>query len=134
MRYLDSSIPLCVMTGEPRSHLDECLRIMEHVEEGEEEVATTAFTVAEILHILKKRETIGSKKMNDTIKSFLDCNGLKLLDVEAALCRDAVELSSQFNVDFVDAYNVLSMKRKGIEEVYSLDEHYDLFTDIKRII
>jgi predicted flavoprotein YhiN len=26
----------------------------------------------------------------------------------------------------VDAYNILTMRRKGIQEIYSLGEHYDI--------
>ncbi|MFQ5800127.1 MAG: type II toxin-antitoxin system VapC family toxin [Candidatus Hydrothermarchaeales archaeon] len=134
LRYIDSSLPLCVMTGEPREYYSSCLEIMEKVEKGEETVVTSVFTVAEIGHILKKREKLDSKKTSDMTVSLLDCQGLKLLDVEAILCRDAIELSSQYSVDFVDAYNVLTMKRKAIEEIYSLDEHYDIFKDVKRVI
>ncbi|MFQ6135942.1 MAG: type II toxin-antitoxin system VapC family toxin [Candidatus Hydrothermarchaeales archaeon] len=134
LRYIDSSVPLCVMTGEPRGYHNWCLEIMEQVEKGEENVATSVFTVAEIVHILKKREKLDDEKTTDMIISLLDCQGLKLLDVESILCRDAIELSSQYGIDFVDAYNVLTMKRKKIEEIYSLDDHYDRFKDIKRVI
>ncbi len=89
LRYLDSSIPLCVMTGEPRGYYSRCIEIMEKVEKGEEKVATSIFTVAEIQHILKKREKLDAGKTTNMIVSFLDCQGLKLLDVEAALCRIA---------------------------------------------
>lgn len=134
LRYLDSSIPLCVMTGEPRGYYSRCIEIMEKVEKGEEKVATSIFTVAEIQHILKKREKLDAGKTTNMIVSFLDCQGLKLLDVEAALCRIAIEVSLQYGVDLVDAYNVLTMKKRKIEEIYSLDDHYDKFKDIKRVI
>jgi|Deesub1362B_J571_1020462.scaffolds.fasta_scaffold18962_3 predicted nucleic acid-binding protein len=39
-----------------------------------------------------------------------------------------------FKFDFVDAYNVLIMRKRGIREIYSLDEHYDVFRDIKRVV
>jgi predicted nucleic acid-binding protein len=68
------------------------------------------------------------------VTSLLDCKGLKLLDVEAILCGDAVETSSRYDVDFVDAYNVLTMRRKKIREIYSLDGHYDMFKDVKRVV
>lgn len=134
MRYVDSSIPLCVMTGEPKGYYGRCLGIMERLEKGEEKAATSVFTIAEIGHILRKREKLEGRKAEDMLLSLLDCEGLKLLDAEAVLCRNAVEISSQYGIDFVDAYNVLTMKRNKIGEIYSLDEHYDAFREIKRLI
>ena len=48
--------------------------------------------------------------------------------------QDRIEVSLQYGVDLVDAYNVLTMKKRKIEEIYSLDDHYDKFKDIKRVI
>ncbi len=132
MKYLDASIPLCVMTGEPSEHYQRCAEIMERLETGKERISTSVFTVAEIRHILEKREKVGIEKAGRMVLSLLDCLGLKLLDAEAILCREAVELADKFKVDFVDAYNVLTMRRNGIKEIYSLDDHYDMFEDIER--
>jgi predicted nucleic acid-binding protein len=131
---MDTSIPLCVMTGEPKEFYPRCLNIMEKIERGDERVATSVFTVAEMGHILEKRERFGGEAIKDMVLSLLDCHGLKLLDVEAILCRDAVELSARYGIDFVDSYNVLTMKRNKIKEIYSLDEHYDMFKEIKRVV
>jgi len=49
--------------------------------------------------------------------------------VEAALGREARRLRLKYGVDFIDAYNVLTMKK----EIYSLDRHYDIFKEIRRI-
>ncbi|WP_456474277.1 type II toxin-antitoxin system VapC family toxin [Candidatus Pyrohabitans sp.] len=132
MRYIDTSIPLCVMTGEPRELYSRCVEIMGRVERGEEKVSTSVLTVAEIKFILEGREKLNDRKATDMVLSFLDCLGLKLLDVEAGACREAVEISAKFGLDFVDAYNVLTMRRNGIKEIYSLDGHYDIFKDIQR--
>lgn len=102
MRYLDASVPLCVMTKEPKKYYERCVGVVNKIEQGEESAAASVFTIAEIGYILERRE--------------------------------ALELRSEYGIDFVDAYNVLTMRRNGIKEIYSLDEHYDAFTDIKRRI
>jgi predicted nucleic acid-binding protein len=122
------------MTGEPEEHYPGCAGIMERVEAGRERVSTSVFTVAEIRHILEKREKIGQKKATRMVLSLLDCLGLKLLDAEAMVCREALETADRFKVDFVDACNVLTMRRNRLREIYSLDEHYDRFPDIKRLL
>ena len=103
-------------------------------EKGEEKVVTSVFTVAEIKYLLEGSERFDENKATDMVLSFLDCIGLRLVDVEASACREAVEMSGRFQVDFVDAYNVLIMRRRGIREIYSLDEHYDVFRDIKCVV
>jgi predicted nucleic acid-binding protein len=120
------------MTGEPAKYYRKCLEIMERLETGRERISTSVFTVAEIRHILEKREKLDREKISRMVLSFLDCLGLKLLDAEAIICREAVALADKFQVDFVDAYNVLTMRRNGIKELYSLDDHYDMFKDINR--
>jgi predicted nucleic acid-binding protein len=134
MRYLDASVPLCVMTKEPKKYYGRCVEIMNKIEQGKESAVASVFTIAEIGYILERREGLAGEKLNEMLLSLLDCLGLKLLDVEAIVCREALELRSEYRIDFVDAYNVLTMRRNGIKEIYSLDEHYDAFTDIKRRI
>jgi len=98
LRFLDTSIPLCVMTGEPKEQYQRCLEIMKGVEKGEEKVVTSVFTVAEIKYILEGRERFDENKATHMVISFLDCIGLRLLDVEASACREAVEMSGRFQI------------------------------------
>jgi predicted nucleic acid-binding protein len=122
------------MTGEPEEHYTRCAEIMVKIEKGEERVATSILTVAELRHILSKREKIEGEKLKRMITSFLDCLGLKLLDAEAPICRDALDIADNYKVDFVDAYNVLTMMRNSIGDIYSIDDHYDMFEDIRRVV
>jgi len=132
-KYLDASIPLCVLTQEPKEHFERCLKIMDKIEKGNEKVITSVFTIVEIGFILERREGINKGKVAEVLEALIDCLGLKLVDVEAALCREAIRLRLKYGVDFIDAYNVLTMKKRGIKEIYSLDRHYDIFKEIRRI-
>jgi predicted nucleic acid-binding protein len=87
LRYLDSSIPLCVMTKEPREYFERCIEIMSKIEGGKERAATSVFTVAEIGHILEHRESLNGERVKEVLLSLLDSFGLKLLDAEAIICR-----------------------------------------------
>ena len=133
MRYLDASIPLCVLTEEPADKLDQCVEIMEEVERGERRVVTNVLTIAEIAHILVQREKKALDKVRGSIFALLDCGGLNVVDVDSSFCKDAIELVVKYAIDFVDAYNYLTMKKHGITEIYSLDEHYEKMQDIVRL-
>lgn len=133
LRYLDASIPLCILTEEPAEKLVDCLMLMEKIESGVEKVKTDVFTIAEIVHILMGREKTKPQKARERIEAFLDCQGLTLVDVDKDLCTRALNLTFKYIVDFVDAYHILTMRAHGITEIYSLDSHYDRFTGIKRL-
>ncbi|MCS4541727.1 MAG: type II toxin-antitoxin system VapC family toxin [Euryarchaeota archaeon] len=132
MRYLDASIPLCTLIGEPKEKLESCEEIMKSIELGKERVRTTTFTVAEIAHILMKREREHPMKINESIKRFLECAGLSISDARKDLCLPAIELALKYEVDFIDSHHRLTMQLYKIKEVYSLDHHFDKFPGIKR--
>ena len=133
LRYLDASVPLCVMTEEPKGKFEACLRIMEEIEAGEERGMTSVFTIAEIFHILTSRERMKPSKARDKLSALLDCAGLKLVDVHAELCAPSLALALDRGVDFVDAYNALTMQKYKISEIYSLDPHYNRIPGMKRL-
>lgn len=132
MRYLDASIPVCTIIGEPKEKVEACEEIMERIEKGREVVKTTTFTVAEIIHILT-REHLDSKRILDSVKGFLGCHGLRVSDARKDLCLPALELALKYKVDFVDAHHWLTMKLYRITEIYSLDPHFDRLPGIKRL-
>lgn len=132
MKYLDASIPLCTIMGEPKEKLEACRKVMKKIEQGKEIARTTAFTVAEIIHVLM-REHVDSNKIMESVEKFLDCAGLKVSDARRDLCLPALGLALKYEVDFVDAHHRLTMKLHKINEIYSLDRHFDRFPDIKRL-
>lgn len=105
---------------------------MEKIERGKERVRTTAFTVAEIVHILaRERERPG--EIVKSVHRFLDCAGLRVTDARQDLCLPALKLALKYEVDFVDAHHRLTMKRYKIDEIYSLDPHFDKFPGVRRL-
>jgi len=96
-------------------------------------VRTSVFTVAEIAHVLMKRERERPARIVEVVKRLLECPGLRVGDARRDLCLPALELALRYEVDFVDAHHRLTMKLHKINEIYSLDHHFDKFTDVKRI-
>jgi len=134
LRYLDISIPLCIQTEQPAEKVGDCVEIMERVRGGKERVMTNAFTLAEMFHILAGRERVSPSKIMEIFSAFLDCRGLKIVDARWDLCQDAVALALERKVDFIDAHHVLTMRKFGINEIYSLDPHFDRFPGVRRFV
>lgn len=49
------------------------------------------------------------------------------------IITDSLFLYSRKNIDYIDAYNVVFMKRHSLDEIYSYDEGFDTVEDIKRV-
>ena len=98
---------------------------------GEEKVRTSVFTVAEIAHVLMKRERERSARIVEVVKMLFDCPGLRVGDARRDFCLPALELALRYKVDFVDAHHRLTMKLHKINEIYSLDHHFDNFPTSK---
>jgi predicted nucleic acid-binding protein len=131
LRYIDASIPLCAFFGEPEEKLEACRQIIKKIERGEEKARTSVFTVAEIVHVLMKRER--PARIEEIMKRFFGCAGLRVGDARRDLCLPALELALRYRVDFVDAHHRLTMKLYGIDEIYSLDRHFDRFPGVRRL-
>lgn len=133
LKYLDASISLCAFLGEPKEKLEACRQIIRKIERGEEKVRTSVFTIAEIVHVLMKRERERPARIEEIIKRLFGCAGLKVSDARRDLGLPALRLALKYKVDFVDAHHRLTMKLHNINEIYSLDRHFDRFPDIKRL-
>jgi len=133
LRYLDASIPLCVETEEPSEKLDGCTEIMQKIEKGEEKVVTSSYTPAEMFHILAGREGLTASKVGAIFEAFFDLKGLKVIDAKGILCPDTVQLALEREIDFVDAHHVMTMKKQAIDEIYTLDPHFDQFPELTKL-
>ena len=132
LKYLDASIPLCVETETPYDKLSGCENIMKRIEEGEEKVLTTAYTPAEIFHILR-RENVPARKVKESFEAFFDLKGLKVVEAKGSLCPQAIELALEKEIDFIDAHHVLTMKDREIGSIYTLDPHFEKFPQLVKL-
>lgn len=133
LKYLDASIPLCVETEEPSEKLDGCIEIMQKIEKGEEKVLTSSYTPAEMFHILAGREGLTTSKVSAIFQAFFDLKGLKVIDAKGTLCPDTVELALEREIDFVDAHHVITIKKQNIDEIYTIDPHFDKIPELTKL-
>ena len=45
----------------------------------------------------------------------------------------ALNIYTEKNVDYIDAFNALTIKEKGIDELYSYDQHYYRIDGLTRL-
>lgn len=135
MRFIDSTIFLCIMLRKPKEYFEGCRKLILRIQTGKELCGTTIITMAEIVWVLESRENWTKAKVLDKVAALHALRGLQVLEIENKdTPLEAMTLAQKFDTDFADALTALTMNSHSIKEIYSLDTHFDHFNFIKRTI
>ncbi len=131
MRFLDANIFIRFLTDDVPEKADACEKIFKKAVEKEETLFTTDLVIAEIVWVLESFYELPKKEVQDKVEKIL--NTPNLICPHKDLILSALVLYSEKNIDYIDACNALTLKEKGIEELYSYDKHYDRIDWITRL-
>ena len=87
--------------------------------------------VAEIVWVLESVYGLSKKEIQDKVEKILNTPNLFCLHKDIIL--GALILYAEKDIDFIDAYNALILKEKGIKELYSYDRHYEQIEWLTRL-
>ena len=137
MRFLDASTFLYAIlkpAQQPPPEITENKRraqaIITRIQEGEP-VTTTIVHISETANILESRTTQGDAR--NIIQDILDTSNITITPVDRSQYEAAVKQAENHNVGINDALASITMKEKGIHEIYSYDKHFDNLPEITRI-
>ncbi len=139
MRFLDVGVLLCVALKQPTAHYRGCRRLLERLKisqdsKPKEAVATTFLTPAVFYFILENREGIPKGRITAAMKALSNLN-IKILPLrDGELLDRASALAEEYDLDFDDAVNTVTMQENGIKEIYAIDRDYDKLEWVKRIV
>ncbi len=133
MIYLDTSFLYSLIMKDQMHPF--CQIIWDDTQSQRLTVAVSMLTICETLSLIENRERISKIEVIDSINSVLKVQKCRFIGSDSVnVFKEAVPLWQKYgNVDFFDILHYLTMKSRGIEEIYSLDEHFDLFKDIRRV-
>lgn len=107
--------------------------LVSRINEGES-VAISIIQLSEVIRVfenLKEYETAFRLQnfflKNPAIKKF------PVYEKDLILAHDIVNKYRDNKISFNDAIAYIIMKREDINEIYSFDKHFDIFSDIKRL-
>ena len=131
--FLDSNILLRHLTNDDPQRGRACLATIQAIERGELTVWTTDMVIAEVVFVLANKDTynLGRETIRDLLLPLIELPGVKL--PHKRLYRRVFELYTTRPIDYVDAYHVAHMERRGTTEVLSYDGHFDRIEGIKRV-
>jgi predicted nucleic acid-binding protein len=123
--FVDTNIFLRYLTGDDPEQAPRARRLLERSERGEEQLVTTALTIAEIVWVLESVYELDRASIRAKVVAILGLSGLTVEDGETLL--QAIVWYEEKNVDFADAYSAAWMDRRGLDEVYTFDRDFDRF-------
>lgn len=123
MKFVDTNIFIRYMTNDLPRKADACEKIFRNAIAKKETLFTTDLVIAEIIWVLESYYELPKEDVQDKVGKIL--NTPNLICRHKDLIIEALTLYCEKNIDYIDAYNALVLKEKGIEEVFSYDKHYD---------
>ena len=131
MKFLDTNIFIRFLTDDVPQKADACEKVFKKAVEKKETLFTTELVIAEIVWVLESFYELKKKEVQDKVEKIL--NTPNLICPHKDLILSALIIYSEKNIDYIDAYNALVLKDKGIEELYSYDKDYDRIDWLTRL-
>ena len=134
MRFLDTNITVRYLTGDDPVKAAACLRLLERVERGEEQVRTCEAIITEIVYVLSARAhyDLTHEEIRRRLTPVLMLRGLKLPGKHLYLRALDIYADSP-SLDFEDALTLAYMENEGITDLYSYDRNFDDRPGVTRI-
>jgi len=131
MRFIDTNIIIRFLTDDVPEKADACEEVFKREARKDERVFITDLVVAEIVWALESVYGLSKKEIQDKVEKILNTPNLFCLHKDIIL--GALILYAEKDIDFIDAYNALILKEKGIKELYSYDRHYEQIEWLTRL-
>ena len=131
MRFIDTNVFIRFLTNDIPQKADACERIFKKAVEKKEIIFTTDMVIAEIVWVLESFYELEKEEIQPKVEKIL--NTPNLVCPNKDLILRALALYREKNIDYIDAYNALILKEKGVDELYSYDKDYDRIDWLTRL-
>lgn len=129
-KFIDTNIFLRYLTKDDPSRYDKCREIFKNAIEGKIAIATSGMVIAELIWTLLSYYKVPKADVVEKISIIVSTENLYIPDKD--IIADALVLYSRKNIDYIDAYNAVFMKKHGVDGIYSYDGDFDEIEGIKR--
>lgn len=131
-RFLDTNVLLRYFTNDDEVTAQQALALLQRIEQGEEQVATSLLVVSETVFTLERFYKVSKSRVHEMLHDLISLPDLQLSG--KSLCLAALELHATANVSFVDAYNAVYMQSRDLAEIYTWDTDFDRFPGVSRVV
>ncbi len=127
---IDANIFLEVLCAQEKA--EQCKSILKEVQRGVKKAILTTFTIDAIL-IAMERNNIALEKRFIFLTITMKYRGLIICNISLKDRSLALSLIKRYSLDYEDAITLQAAFSNNIQEILSLDKHFDKVKEIKRI-
>src|SRR4030066_981 len=106
-------------------------RLFTKIVNGDITGISTSLIIAEVVWVLNKFYKWEKEEICNNINLILRTPNI--IFKERAILLEAINIYTERNISFIDAYDYSYMKANKVVEIYSLDRDFDKLQDIKRL-
>jgi predicted nucleic acid-binding protein len=130
-RFVDTNIIIHYLSDEKDTKAERCLALLRKAEHRDADLVTTDLVLAEVVWVLQVRSGVSRDMIRDLLLPVLQLPGLRVPNKQS--WPRIFDLYCERNIDFIDAYNAVTMERAGVMEIYSYDKDFDGLEPIQRM-
>jgi len=130
LRFVDTNVFVYVLTKSPKRDYEIAKGILQRIEDGEEALTNVAviLELVDWLEYNNRRHEV--EEMLTAINSY---SAMEKAPVTWGDMLNAIDDMKKYNLDFVDALILQTMKKYGVNEIYSNDSDFDRVDWVRRI-
>jgi predicted nucleic-acid-binding protein len=128
---VDTNVFLRFLVNDDPAKADACEALFQKAIDGQEILFTSDMIIAEIIWVLESYYELKKVDIRESIEKILNTRNLQCRNREIII--SALSIYVEKNIDFIDAFNAMMLKRDKRDEIYSYDKHFDRIDWIKRI-
>ncbi len=130
MKLVDTNIFLRLLLWDDSVKAVACKKLFERTLKNKEILITTPLVIAEIVWVLEKTYKYPKSKIADAVLTILATENIQIENKNVLM--ESVGLYKLKNIDFIDAFNVVTMYEHDASVIYSYDSDFDKLAGIKR--
>jgi predicted nucleic acid-binding protein len=130
MRFVDANVFIYLLVKSPTADYTISKNILKRIEDGEEAI-TNISVVQEVVDWLEYNNRRGEVK-----KFLMAVNSYLAMEKAGVSWREVVNALSdmeEYELDFVDALALQTMKGKSVKEIYTNDRDFERVSWVKRV-
>jgi len=130
-RFVDTNVFLRFLTKDDPATFERCRDLFRKGIEGEVILVTSGMVIAELIWTLLSYYKVPKAEVVEKMAVII---GTKSIDIpDRDIIVESLILFGRKNVDYIDAYNTMFMKRHRLEEIYSYDRDFEEIESVKRL-
>lgn len=129
--FLDTNIFLRILTSDEEAKSAACQNLIRRGINKKLRLHTSAIVIAEIVWTLESFYGCSPGEIREKVEMILNTPNLKIENQD--LIAEAIALYEDKNIDFIDCYNAIYAREKGMDILYSYDEDFNKVPWITRI-